>query len=431
MTHKIILFLFVVISSVLFANKSNLKTCTLKVELDGPIGAGVSDYLKRAQEHAVEDHCSSVLLTINTPGGSLQTTRIIVEQILASEIPYLCLVSPAGGHAGSAGAIILQACHVSGAVETTNIGAATPVLGNGGELKGDMRNKILNDTVSWTTGLAKFRGRDIAFAREIIEKGTAVEAKEAKRRNAIDILSVSIDDFLTQATGQKVRLPEDRTAAVVVGELVEFKKDLRSALLDFIADPQIAYLLFMGSLALLYFEITHPGTMVPGVLGALGLILSLIAFHLLAVQWGGLALMVLGLGLLIAEAFVVSFGILGIGGITAFIFGGILLFDTPTTGLGLSLKLILPTAIGIGIAMMFLGYLASRALKKKKTSGIELLLHETAEVVSVDVNDPSKGMLFVKGETWSFHGHESFKVGDHVKIQSSKGLTLSVKKKES
>lgn len=407
------------------------QSCVLKVPVEGAIGAGVSDLLERAEAKAKEKGCGAILMTINTPGGSLQTTRLIVERILASEVPYLCLVAPAGGHAGSAGAIILQACHVSGAMEATNLGAATPVVGTGEELKGDMRQKLVNDTVSWTVGLAKLRGRSEQFAKDIVEKGKAVEAGEAKRLGAIDVIASSIEDFLKQAEGRLVKMPESKEAKVTVGPIVEYQKDVRSKFLDFIADPQIAYLLFMGSLALLYFEITNPGTMVPGVLGALGLILSLIAFHMLDVQWGGLALMALGLALLVAEAFIPSFGILGVGGIVAFIFGGILLFDGEAGGLALSLQMILPTAIGVGGGMLFMGYLIGKALKKKKSAGLDLLIQESAEVSWVDPHDSKRGQVFLQGETWNFECSESVSLGERVVVLDAIGLTLKVKKKES
>lgn len=403
--------------------------CTLQVEITGPIGAGTTDYLSRAEKDALENKCESILVLVNTPGGSLQSTRILVEQIVNSKLPYLCLVYPSGAHAGSAGAIILQACHVTGAVEATNIGAATPILGTGEDVKGDLRNKMVNDTVSWLEGLTELRGRNKKFSREIVTKAEAVSARQAKEMGAIDILATTADDFLKQARGRKVKMPESVELEVRTSELREFRKDMRTNFLDFIANPQIAYLLFMGSLVLLYFEITHPGTMVPGVLGALGLILSLVSFHILEVRWGGLALMLVGLGLLIAEAFVPSFGILGLGGIAAFIFGGILLFDPEVTGLALSLKLVIPTAVGIGGLMLLIAYFAAKTFRVHKTAGADLLLQSVA-TVSFTEGDGRHGQVEVMGELWSYESPEALKVGDRVLVKNVEGLKVKVQKME-
>lgn len=408
---------------------SSATPCTLQIDLTGPIGAGTTDYLARAEKNALENKCESILMLVNTPGGSLQSTRILVEQIVNSKLPYLCLVYPAGAHAGSAGAIILQACHVTGAVEATNIGAATPIMGTGEDVKGDLRNKMVNDTVSWLEGLTELRGRNKKFSREIVTKAEAVSARQAKEMGAIDLLAATPGDFLKQANGRKVKMPESVVIEVKTGELREFKKDMRTNFLDFLANPQIAYLLFMGSLALLYFEITHPGTLVPGVLGGLGLILSLISFHILDVHWGGLALMLVGLGLLIAEAFVPSFGILGLGGIAAFIFGGILLFDPEVTGMALSLKLVIPTAIGVGGLMLLIAYFAAKTFRVHRTAGADLLLQSEATVSFVE-GDGHRGQVEVKGELWSFESPEALKVGDRVVVKNVEGLKVKVQKME-
>ncbi|HEX4922879.1 MAG TPA: hypothetical protein VFV50_02300, partial [Bdellovibrionales bacterium] len=294
--------------------------CTLQMKVDGVIGPGTLDYLDRAYDEAKAQNCESLLLLINTPGGNLQSTRLIVERILNSPIPVLCLVYPSGAHAGSAGAIIMQACHVNGAVETTNMGAATPIDGGGADIGKDLRQKVLNDTISWVEGLAELRGRNKKFARDIVETAKVVTAKEALSIGAIDFVGEEVATFVKFAAGRTTKIANNKEPKkVATGQIKAFEPDFRYRLLELITHPQIAYLLFMISIGLLYFEITHPGMILPGVAGTLGLVLSLISFHLLDVRWGGLALLVLGLIFLIAEAFVPSFGALGVGGIIAFV----------------------------------------------------------------------------------------------------------------
>jgi len=394
--------------------------CTLEITTDGVVGPGTFDYVERAIQQAKVNNCQSILYLVNTPGGSLQSTRLIVEQIVNSPVPFLCLVYPGGGHAGSAGAIILQACHVNGAVEATNLGAATPVT-MGTEMGEDLKKKVLNDTVSWLDGLVELRGRNKKFAHDIVVEAKAVDSKEAFKIGAIDTLAKDIGEFLKFSHGRRVKLSKGQTTNIETAEIKNFEPDLRLRFLDLVTHPQIAYLIFMASLALLYFEITHPGMIAPGVFGALGLIISLISFHMLDVRWGALLLMILGLAFMIAELFVTSFGALGLGGLAAFVAGSLLLFD-PTVG-SLPLATVLPSAIGMLFAMMGIGYLALRAQKipvKNKT-----LVGERAIVTRIDPTSKS-GKVEIHGEIWNFECKDEVQVGTEVKVDETQGLKLRV-----
>lgn len=412
------------------AQDQSKDTCTLEIKIEGVIGPGTTDYIDRAISKAKKLECSSFLALINTPGGSLESTRIIVEKILNSDIPFLCLVAPQGGHAGSAGAIILQACHVNGALKATNIGAATPVAGTGQEIPKDLRNKLINDTVSWLEGVTKLRGRNLEFSKKIVDEAKAVSSEEAFKLKAIDILSDDIKGFLENAKGRKVSLvkniPDQKEHVVVVGEIESYKQDSRFHLLQIFSDPQIAYLLFMGSLALLYFEFTHPGTIAPGVIGAIGLIVSLISFHKMDVWWGGLALMILGVVFLIAEIFITSFGFLGIGGIIAFVLGGLFLFDSSQTAYSLPLMTILPTAIVFGGTMIGIGYMLLRSRNLKVQTGSEEMLGKKGKVKSLE--SARLGNIQVHGELWKFESQEDLIINDQVEVIAVNGLTLKVKK---
>ncbi|MEZ0391477.1 MAG: nodulation protein NfeD [Pseudobdellovibrionaceae bacterium] len=410
----------------LTASLQSFADCTLAVNIQGAITAATKDYLQRAEKEAEKQNCQSIFVRLNTPGGELQATRWIVEKILASPRPYLCLITPSGGHAGSAGALILQACHVNGGVSATNLGAATPILGGGQTLPEDLRKKMINDTVSWSQGLAKIRGRNEKFAQEIVTEAKAVSSEEAFKFKALDIFAANEVDFLGKAKNFKVLVQEEKNKAVVVGDLREFPTDVRYKILDFVADPELAYLLFMASLALLYFEITHPGFIAPGVLGGLGLILSLIAFHKLEVQWGGLALILLGICFLIAEVFVPSFGILGVGGVISLIVGSFFLYDAELTGFTLPWALILMVSLFLGAIFMGLGYLAWKSVRRGKKNLDADLIGRSASVVSLE--NATRGQIEVLGEIWRIESSDSLALNDRILITGRDGLILKVKK---
>ncbi|KHD89579.1 MAG: membrane protein necessary for nodulation/competitiveness [Bdellovibrio sp. ArHS] len=402
-------------------------TCTLAVTINDAITASTSDYLARAESIAKDNRCEALFVRMNTPGGSLQSTRLIVEQILRSEIPYLCLITPSGGGAGSAGAIILQACHVNGGLTATNIGAATPILGTGENTPEDLRKKIINDTVSWMEGVTQLRGRNLDFAKEIVTEAKSLSSEAAHKAKALDILAQNEMDFLKQAEGRKVLVNEKKEFTVKVSELREFSPDLRYKVLSFVADPEFAYLLFMGSLGLLYVEITHPGLIAPGVIGGIGLVLSLVAFHKLDIVWGGLALILLGIVFLILEIFVTSFGLLGIGGLVAVFVGSLFLFDAQATGYTLPLSLILSVVAVLGFFFLGIGYLALKTIRhKSKDADADLASHKGV-VVAVEALG-HRGQIQIMGETWFFVSEDSLQVNDQVQVTGRQGLTLNVKK---
>lgn len=411
------------------ASAPSAEKCTVAVTIREAIGAATLDYLTRAENLAAEKKCNSIFVRMNTPGGSLQSTRLIVEKILASPVPYLCLISPSGGHAGSAGAIILMACHVNGGLTATNIGAATPILGGGGETPKDLRSKLINDTVSWLEGIVGLRGRDLQFAKEIVTEAKAVSAEEAKKLKALDIVTGNEQDFLKEAEGRKVILGDKNESQVEVGTVIEFTPDLRYQILNFTADPEIAYLIFMGSIALLYAEITHPGMVAPGVIGGIGLVLSLIAFHKLEVFWGGLALILLGIAFLVAELFVASFGILGVGGIISFVVGSVLLFDRDITGYSLPWALIGAVTLVLAGIMLGLGSLAIRTMRTRRKDTDFDLKTKSVKVVSVD-STGSAGQVEILGEVWKFSSDQVIEIADRVEVLSREGLTLHIRKKE-
>ncbi len=419
---KLMIIFFVTLFSL-----NSVADCTVSIEIRDTIGPATFDYLEQAIEKVNENKCQSILLKINTPGGNLQSTRKIVELIMSSPFPYLCLIHPSGGHAGSAGAIIMQACHVNGAVEATNIGAASPISGSGEQISDDLRKKLFEDTKSWVEGLAKYHGRSLKFAKDIVTEAKALDAKSAFEQKAIDIVVKDIDEFLEFASKQEVRLKSEEKTLVVVGDLIDFSPGLRHEVLQFFSNPQLVYLIFMGSLGLLYFELTHPGAIVPGVIGAIGLVISLMNFHMLDVSWGGVVLIALGMAFMFAELFVPSFGALGLGGLTSMVVGSLLLFDEKS-GFQIPITFLLITTFILFLLMAGLSYLAYQAMRRgEKNRKDEDFTGQEIIIRSFDVSTKT-GFGFIHGEIWKVVSDEPLAKDDKAVVVKIKGLTLKVKK---
>ncbi len=425
--QQILLLLFVSIWGGTAAKAQQIRQgqCTVEVSVSGVIGLSNYHRVLKSKEKAIKNKCSSVLVVVNTPGGSLETTRKIVTEILNSSVPFLCLVYPSGAHAGSAGAIILQACHVSGAVKATNIGAATPISGTGQDAGKDLRKKLINDTTSWLEGITQLRKRNQEFSKDIIVDAKAVSATEAHRLGAIDFLAESKLDFLSKSAGQKVSLAKSKQIEVQVGDLLKLNEGLKEKTLDLLADPQHAYMMFMASLGLLYFELTHPGVVAPGVIGAIGLVVSMVSLHKMEIEWGAFVLILLGLAFLVAEAFVPSFGMLGVGGGVALFLGSLFLFDPATTGYRLPYATILPIAILFTGFSLFIAHLAFKSRSYKSRSNEAILLESKGFVVEIKNNEY---WVEVNGERWKAKCDEDLQKGDQVLIKSINKLLLSVTK---
>lgn len=400
--------------------------CTLEVEITGVIGPATVDLLKRVENRANAERCASILLLVNTPGGGLESTRLIVESVLNSKVPYLCLISPDGAHAGSAGAIILQACHVNGGLVGTHLGAATPVS-QGQDLPQDLRKKILNDTRSWLDSLTSRRGRSQKFGEDIIMDAKSVTATEAKKIQAIDWVGDSKAEFLKFASGRNVKMTESQESEVRNGPLVRFDLDLRYRLLALITDPELAYMLLLASLALIYFELTHSGVIVPGIAGAVGLVISLIALHKLEVEYGGLLLIFIGIGLMIAEMFLPTFGLVGAAGVACLLVGSLFLFDPVRSwGYQLPYGLVMTTVIATALALVGLSILFLRSTRVRKKGGFDDLLGVHARVVTLE--SAHRGTVELRGELWKFESRNELAVNDNVVVRGHKGLTLRVDK---
>lgn len=405
--------------------------CTIQLPIQTAITPATLDIIKKTIKMAKKENCSSILMEIDTPGGMLPATRLIVQEILNSPMPFLCLVSPKGAQATSAGAIILQSCHVSGALKGTNLGASTPVMmGKQMDKESDMRKKAVNDTVSFVKSLSNLRKRNDKFAEEIVTKAKSVTAEEAFKLKAIEWTGDTVSDFLSFSKGRTVEMGEGKTVSVTVGALKTFPMGIRYAVLNFFANPQILYLLFLGSIMLIYFEFTHPGTLVPGVVGGIGLIISLVSLNAFSVAWGAVALIFAGLILFLAEMLVPSFGVLGIGGIISFVLGSVYLFDPlETGGYQLPMPLILSTSIIIGLLMLGACWLTVKTFRMKRNiTAMGTILGQEGEVTEIIDDLGKKGWMIIHGENWKFKSEEPLKVGDLVQVTEHKRMDLTVKK---
>jgi membrane-bound serine protease (ClpP class) len=420
------------------------------LEVDGSISPASSDFVARGLEKAQQANAQLAILRINTPGGLDGAMRKIVQAILASPIPVACFVAPSGARAASAGTYILYACHIAAMAPGTNLGAATPVqIGGGGGLPrrpgptdtgqgkddgatadgGDaMHHKLVNDAAAFLRSLAQLRGRNVEWATETVETGASLSAREALKAGVIDLLADNLGDLLDKLDGYEVSMDGD-TIVLDTGDMQvsRIEPDWRTRLLSVIADPNITYILILIGIYGLIFEFYNPGMVLPGVVGAISLLLALFALQVLPVNYAGLALLMLGIAFMIAEAFAPSFGALGMGGLIAFVIGSIILIDTDMPGYGISLPLILTfTAIS---GLFFLGVigLAIRARKRPVVSGQEELLHASG-IALQDFTDT--GRVRVHGESWLARTGVPLQRDQRVRVTRIEGLTLYVEPQE-
>ncbi|MDI5992435.1 nodulation protein NfeD, partial [Pseudomonas sp. MDMC216] len=351
----------------------------VRLQVDGVIGPASADYLVRGLAKAVDEGAQLVLIQIDTPGGLDTSMRAIIKAILASPIPVASYVAPGGARAASAGTYILYASHVAAMAPGTNLGAATPVaIGMPGtpskppgEGKGEtgkdgaaeqsptdaMTAKQVNDAAAYIRGLANMRGRNAEWAEQAVREAVSLSAEEALEQKVIDYLATDLADLLRQLDGKTLQAAGvDQTLAIAGAPLISHAPDWRTRLLAVITNPSVALILMMIGVYGLFFEFSNPGSGVGGVLGGISLILALYALQLLPVNYAGVALILLGIAFIAAEAFLPSFGVLGIGGVVAFVFGALILIDTDVPGFGIPLALIVTLALtSTGLILAILG----------------------------------------------------------------------------
>ncbi|MEP6588508.1 MAG: nodulation protein NfeD [Polaromonas sp.] len=410
---------------------------------NGAVGPASADYLQRGLDKAVKLHAQLVVVKMDTPGGLDLSMRTIIKAILASPLPVACLVAPNGARAASAGTYILYACHIAAMAPATNLGAATPVsLGpqpaarepaasrdksgtdNAPSSAQAMLNKQTNDAAAYIRGLAELRGRNAEWADQAVRAAVSLSAQEALKLNVIDVIAADVPQLLQQLDGRRLSvLGQERRLATAGAAVIDIEPDWRTRLLAVITDPGIAYILLMIGFYGLLFEFYSPGLVAPGVIGGISLLLALFALQLLPVSYTGLALIALGIGLLVAEHFAPGFGLLGLGGIVAFVMGSIMLIDTDAPGYRIPWPLIAGvTLASAGFLLLVLNF-ALRARQRPVVSGREQLLGATGEVI---VNPDGSVSASFLGEVWKVRANAPLGRGQQVRVVGIDGLVLSV-----
>ena len=394
------------------------------IVIDGGINPAVDDFIRESLSRARSKGARALIVQLDTPGGLLTSTRSIVKDILGAQVPVIVYVAPSGAGAGSAGVFITLAAHIAAMAPGTNIGAAHPVAGGGQEVKGVMGEKIENFTASFSETIAQKRGRNTEWAIQAVRRSVSITEKEALKKNVIDIVAKDVDDLLRQAEGKTVDVDGHEQSLSFKGVRVErFEMGLKQKILNTLSDPNIAYLLMMAGILGLYMEFSHPGVIFPGVAGAIALLLALTSFQVLPINYAGLLLILLGIALLIGEAFLPSFGVLGIGGAISLGLGSLLLFDTEGSDLAVDRSIIFTAVATLSAFILLIGYLVFKSQKKKPTLGLEGLIGEIGEV---RVELGPTGKIFVHGEYWNAEGDGEIAVGQKVRVVGYDGMCLKV-----
>ena len=397
------------------------------IEVEGIINPVSAKYIVNAIDQAQEENASCLILVLDTPGGLMESMRMIVKKMLSAEVPVVVYVAPSGARAASAGVFVTMAAHVAVMAPSTNIGAAHPVTLGGKEQDKAMMEKIVNDTVAFAKSIARKRGRNDEWAAKSVEKSVSITEEEALTLNVIDLVSPSLDDLIVSLDGREIALDEKETLVLATKDarVKKISMTWRDRLLDAISHPQIAYLLFLLGMMGIYFEISNPGAILPGVVGGIAIILAFFALQVLPINYAGLALMVLGVILFIAEIKVTSYGLLSVGGIICLLMGSIMLIDNPTEYLRISWQVIVPAVAVSGGFFVFAVAMAVRARLKKPTTGIEGLL---GKIGVAETDFRPDGRVAVHGELWTAESEDKIKKGNAVEVIRVDKLKLVVRR---
>jgi len=388
-----------------------------KITVDAPVHPISSEYITRSIDKAGKDGASLLIIVLNTPGGLDSAMREIITKILASPVPVMIYVGPSGARAASAGFYIGIASDLFVMAPGTSTGAAHPVgiSITGQAMDKTMEEKVTHDAASYIKTLAEKRGRNVQAAEDAVRKSLSYTEKEALEKGLIDLVGGSEEEIIARLDGKTIKRFNGETAELrLKGEVVvDIPMTARQKFLLTISNPNLAYLLLMLGLLGLYFEFAHPGAILPGVLGAISLLLAIFSFQILPINYVALLLIVLAIGLFILEVKVQSFGILGVGGIIAMVIGSVMLINSPIPELQPSLKVVIPLAVGLSLIFLFLLFLVVRAHSRKAYTGKEGLVGETG-TAQTDLSP--EGKVFVHGELWNAEAPEPIAKGTKVRV---------------
>ena len=432
----------------LLSHAAHAEGTVVELELDGGIGVATADYIISGIEHAEASGAELIIINMDTPGGLMEPMRDIVQKILGSSVPVAVYVTPAGARADSAGTYILLASHIAVMAPTTHLGAATPVSLTGDDATPEkpdadddaseadekpaddmqpgtaMERKVLNDAIAYIRGLADRYGRNADWAEDAVVNAATLTAADALEQNVIEFIAENRSDLLKQVNGYEVEI-DSATVTLDTNEVIVevYEPNWRIKILSAIANPEIVLLLGLIGLYGLMYEGWNPGAIVPGVVGVICLLLAAYALQVLPVNYAGLALIIVGLALMTAEAFAPSFGALGLGGIVAFVFGAIMMFDSGIPGFGISLTFVIGLAL---VAALFIIWLASFILRLRRrgaVSGSGSIIGGIGKAMHAFDGD---GKVWLEGEAWAARSTIAIAKGQDVIVTNMEGLILDV-----
>jgi membrane-bound serine protease (ClpP class) len=391
------------------------------VKVADAISPGTAEFIQNSIAKAEAEQAACLIIELDTPGGLAESMRLIVQDILGSKVPVVVYVSPPGARAASAGVMITMAADVAAMAPGTNIGAAHPVGAGGKDISGTMSEKVINDMVAQAKSVAEKRGRNAKWVEQAIRESVSVTETEALKENIIDIIAKDTDDLIRQLNGRKIK--DKGVLNLNKAQKVILKPSLRSKILRTISNPNIAYILLMIGFAGLYFELSHPGAIFPGVIGGIALILAFFALQTLPINYAGILLIILAIVFFIMEMKIASYGLLSVAGIVSLLLGSLMMFKDTGPGMRLSLKVLLPTIILISGFFVFVAGLVFRAQMAKPRTGTKGLVGEIGIVKKALAPE---GKVFVHGELWNARAEKTIDENTKVRIVNVENLMLEV-----
>ena len=391
----------------------------LAVHFEADVNPVTQEWLNDRIGQAEKGRYDAVVILLDTPGGLSESMRKIVKRELAAKVPVVVYVAPPGARAASAGVWIGQAADILAMAPGTNIGSSTPISGSGQDIAKDLRRKVVNDAAASLRSLAKSHGRNAKWADRAVREASNLTEQEALQMNVVDLLAPTLPALLTRIDGRKT-VPRGLTLHTAGATIVDVRPGFFTRLLSTLIDPNIISLLFLAGLAGIGFEIFHPGVVLPGALGAVSLVTALFGFSVLPVSWSGLALILLGIGLLVIDAHVISHGALTVSGLISLAVGMLMLFHDAPSPYETSVPLVLSITLALGLFWAFAIGKAVQVRRRPVTVGPQTIVGEEGVV-------RSSGLVFVHGELWQARSDQPLETGQRVEVVGREGLVLDVK----